>query len=73
MHHKLRLPLCDIQAQKDPSWETKFDERRENGQITTSDLMWFALQIAKALQFLSERNVANIIYPRIDKYFIRNF
>uniref|UniRef100_A0A914WN68 Protein kinase domain-containing protein n=1 Tax=Plectus sambesii TaxID=2011161 RepID=A0A914WN68_9BILA len=44
-------------AQQDPSWTEKYRSRRESGLITTSDLLWFALQIARAMQFLAEKKV----------------
>uniref|UniRef100_A0A914WT89 Protein kinase domain-containing protein n=1 Tax=Plectus sambesii TaxID=2011161 RepID=A0A914WT89_9BILA len=43
--------------QRDSKWGEDFRSRRDNGVITTSDLLWFALQIARALQFLATMNV----------------
>uniref|UniRef100_A0A914W0K7 Protein kinase domain-containing protein n=1 Tax=Plectus sambesii TaxID=2011161 RepID=A0A914W0K7_9BILA len=43
--------------QRDSKWGEDFRTRRENGLITTSDLLWFALQIARAMQFLATMKV----------------
>uniref|UniRef100_A0A914W1K8 Protein kinase domain-containing protein n=1 Tax=Plectus sambesii TaxID=2011161 RepID=A0A914W1K8_9BILA len=43
--------------QRDSDWGDNYQSRRENGTITTSDLLWFALQIARAMQFLAAMNV----------------
>uniref|UniRef100_A0A914VZJ9 Protein kinase domain-containing protein n=1 Tax=Plectus sambesii TaxID=2011161 RepID=A0A914VZJ9_9BILA len=43
--------------QRDSNWGDNYQSRRENGLITTSDLLWFALQIARAMQFLTAMNV----------------
>uniref|UniRef100_A0A914V6U8 Protein kinase domain-containing protein n=1 Tax=Plectus sambesii TaxID=2011161 RepID=A0A914V6U8_9BILA len=39
------------------AWKDGFHSRRENKQITTSDLLWFALQIARAMHFLTEKKI----------------
>uniref|UniRef100_A0A914W123 Protein kinase domain-containing protein n=1 Tax=Plectus sambesii TaxID=2011161 RepID=A0A914W123_9BILA len=43
--------------QRDSNWGDNYQSRREKGLITTSDLLWFALQIARAMQFLAAMNV----------------
>uniref|UniRef100_A0A914WE36 Protein kinase domain-containing protein n=1 Tax=Plectus sambesii TaxID=2011161 RepID=A0A914WE36_9BILA len=43
--------------QRDSKWEEDFRSRRKSGLITTSDLLWFALQIARGMQFLATMNV----------------
>uniref|UniRef100_A0A914WDP8 Protein kinase domain-containing protein n=1 Tax=Plectus sambesii TaxID=2011161 RepID=A0A914WDP8_9BILA len=43
--------------QRDSDWGNDYQSRRENGLITTSDLLWFALQIARGMQFLVALNV----------------
>uniref|UniRef100_A0A914XCQ5 Protein kinase domain-containing protein n=1 Tax=Plectus sambesii TaxID=2011161 RepID=A0A914XCQ5_9BILA len=43
--------------QRDSSWGDNYQSRREKGLITTSDLLWFALQIARGMQFLAAMNV----------------
>uniref|UniRef100_A0A914W6V5 Protein kinase domain-containing protein n=1 Tax=Plectus sambesii TaxID=2011161 RepID=A0A914W6V5_9BILA len=43
--------------QRDAEWGKNYQSRRENGLITTSDLMWFALQIARGMHFLASMNV----------------
>uniref|UniRef100_A0A914VLT6 Protein kinase domain-containing protein n=1 Tax=Plectus sambesii TaxID=2011161 RepID=A0A914VLT6_9BILA len=43
--------------QRDSKWGEDFRTRREKGLITTSDLLWFALQIARGMQFLATMNV----------------
>uniref|UniRef100_A0A914UPF9 Uncharacterized protein n=1 Tax=Plectus sambesii TaxID=2011161 RepID=A0A914UPF9_9BILA len=42
---------------QDWAWKDGFHSRRENKQITTSDLLWFALQIARAMHFLTEKKI----------------
>uniref|UniRef100_A0A914X042 Protein kinase domain-containing protein n=1 Tax=Plectus sambesii TaxID=2011161 RepID=A0A914X042_9BILA len=44
-------------SQRDSNWGDNYQSRREKGLITTSDLLWFALQIARAMQFLAAMNV----------------
>uniref|UniRef100_A0A914VXR6 Protein kinase domain-containing protein n=1 Tax=Plectus sambesii TaxID=2011161 RepID=A0A914VXR6_9BILA len=46
--------------QRDSDWENDYQSRRTNGVITTSDLLWFALQIARGMQFLASMNVSGI-------------
>uniref|UniRef100_A0A914URL9 Protein kinase domain-containing protein n=1 Tax=Plectus sambesii TaxID=2011161 RepID=A0A914URL9_9BILA len=43
--------------QRDSNWADSYQSRRDHGLVTTSDLMWFALQIARAMQFLAAMNV----------------
>uniref|UniRef100_A0A914VH99 Protein kinase domain-containing protein n=1 Tax=Plectus sambesii TaxID=2011161 RepID=A0A914VH99_9BILA len=43
--------------QRDSNWGEDFRSRRENGLITTSDLLWFALQIARGMQYLTDMKV----------------
>uniref|UniRef100_A0A914UKB2 Protein kinase domain-containing protein n=1 Tax=Plectus sambesii TaxID=2011161 RepID=A0A914UKB2_9BILA len=45
------------EIQRDSNWGDNYQSRREKGLITTSDLLWFALQIARAMQFLAAMNV----------------
>jgi hypothetical protein len=49
------------------NWAEVVSARRSNGQIATSDLLWFALQIAKAVSFLSENMVCIFIHSRLVK------
>uniref|UniRef100_A0A914WQX1 Protein kinase domain-containing protein n=1 Tax=Plectus sambesii TaxID=2011161 RepID=A0A914WQX1_9BILA len=46
-----RQILCDS------GWADNFQSRREKDLITTSDLLWFALQIARAMEFLAAKNI----------------
>uniref|UniRef100_A0A914W6F3 Uncharacterized protein n=1 Tax=Plectus sambesii TaxID=2011161 RepID=A0A914W6F3_9BILA len=39
--------------QRDSKWADNYQSRREKGLITTSDLLWFALQIARGMEFLA--------------------
>uniref|UniRef100_A0A914VAD9 Protein kinase domain-containing protein n=1 Tax=Plectus sambesii TaxID=2011161 RepID=A0A914VAD9_9BILA len=43
--------------QRVSDWGKNYQSRRDKGLITTSDLLWFALQIARAMQFLASMNV----------------
>jgi hypothetical protein len=47
-----------FQSQVDVTWEGNFELRRADGHVTTSDLLWFALQIARATQFLADQKVS---------------
>lgn len=41
--------------QDDSTWNDQFENRRKDGIVTTSDLLWFAFQIAQALDFLNNK------------------
>uniref|UniRef100_A0A914WL29 Protein kinase domain-containing protein n=1 Tax=Plectus sambesii TaxID=2011161 RepID=A0A914WL29_9BILA len=43
--------------QHDSKWREDFQSRREKGLITTSDLLWFALQIARGMEFLATMKI----------------
>uniref|UniRef100_A0A914VET0 lysozyme n=1 Tax=Plectus sambesii TaxID=2011161 RepID=A0A914VET0_9BILA len=44
-------------GQERSGWMADYSTRRNSGLITTSDLLWFALQIARAMSFLTENMV----------------
>jgi hypothetical protein len=50
-------------GEESSSWAAEFSTRRDSGHITTSDLLWFALQMARAMSFLTDNMVSiNISY-----------
>uniref|UniRef100_A0A914W6T2 Protein kinase domain-containing protein n=1 Tax=Plectus sambesii TaxID=2011161 RepID=A0A914W6T2_9BILA len=44
-------------TQDDSSWGANYESRRKEGIVATSDLMWFSLQIAEAMEFLSNQSI----------------
>jgi hypothetical protein len=52
-----------LQIQHEPGWLENFAARRKNGEITTSDLMWFAVQIARAMDYLEKNKVSFTLLP----------
>uniref|UniRef100_A0A914WKZ1 Protein kinase domain-containing protein n=1 Tax=Plectus sambesii TaxID=2011161 RepID=A0A914WKZ1_9BILA len=54
-----RLPTSEFywKRQRDSSWDANFEQRRKEGLVTTSDLIWFGFQIAHAVEFLMNKSI----------------
>uniref|UniRef100_A0A914WNL6 Protein kinase domain-containing protein n=1 Tax=Plectus sambesii TaxID=2011161 RepID=A0A914WNL6_9BILA len=54
-----RLPTSEFywKRQRDSSWDANFEQRRKEGLVTTSDLVWFGFQIAHAVEFLMNKSI----------------
>jgi hypothetical protein len=52
------LQKLQFQRKTDEQWDKEFSARRRNGQVTTSDMLWFALQIARGMAFLAQNMVS---------------
>uniref|UniRef100_A0A914ULZ7 Protein kinase domain-containing protein n=1 Tax=Plectus sambesii TaxID=2011161 RepID=A0A914ULZ7_9BILA len=44
---------------QDITWDSQFEVRRSEGLLTTSDLLWFALQMARAMEHLTQLSVVH--------------
>uniref|UniRef100_A0A914V1K9 Protein kinase domain-containing protein n=1 Tax=Plectus sambesii TaxID=2011161 RepID=A0A914V1K9_9BILA len=50
---------CVYKNMQDTTWDSQFEVRRSNGMLTTSDLLWFALQMARAMGYLTQHSVVH--------------
>uniref|UniRef100_A0A914VWP2 Protein kinase domain-containing protein n=1 Tax=Plectus sambesii TaxID=2011161 RepID=A0A914VWP2_9BILA len=50
---------CVYKSMQDITWDSQFEARRSEGVLTTSDLLWFALQMARAMEYLTQLSVVH--------------
>uniref|UniRef100_A0A914VHM1 Protein kinase domain-containing protein n=1 Tax=Plectus sambesii TaxID=2011161 RepID=A0A914VHM1_9BILA len=50
---------CVYKRTHDITWDSQFEIRRSEGILTTSDLLWFALQMARAMEYLTQHSVVH--------------